>query len=383
MPGNERLEVDNKTFGDRNSPGEPVFTLLDRASRKLSKSLEIRETVDHLLDTLEQGLQTDAAGIIPADNNSRRVFETSIRGLANRETSAIRSNRDCLSQDVLSVILKDRLKTWIFHETHICDTLPALVFVGWEQEREITSSESVFFATVTCLSRTAIENCLLHKDALDIAMSDERRRMARELHDGLAQSMYSMALQVKVCQKLLHKKPGTVKEKLTQLENLTDQSIQEVRRHISCLAEGRVKRGFFVNTIRDYTRQVCDLHGLTGEFRVTGRKEMLSQQHIDSLYYIVCEALSNVVRHSTATNVTVGLEFGPADVELRIKDNGCGFDTSELKAARSNIGGMGLIDMQERVDQLDGVLNVLSRPGWGTQIVVIAPYQGGWPAEDI
>lgn len=370
----EHERVGDVFLDSTGSPGEMHVVLPSLANRSLCCSLEIHDTIKYILDMLEEGLQADATGILTTHRNTRRLFKTTTRGLNAREERLLATTRNVSSEELLSRVLSERMNTWVFHETTLCQSAPTAIFVGWKQGHDVIPTESVFFETVTYLYRMAIENCLIHKKAVDLAVADERKRVARELHDGLAQSMYSMALQVKVCQKLLYKKPATVEDKLIQLENLADHSIQEVRRHISGLAEGRVKRGFFTVTARDYVQQFCALHSLVGEFSTNGRKEILPQRHIDNLYYIICESLSNVARHASARHVKVSIEFGVTELELRIIDNGQGFDVSTLPATKLRTGGMGLTGIQERVDKLDGVLNILSHHGAGTQIMAVVPY---------
>lgn len=358
-----------------NFPGKELdLTHISEVSHSLSRSLEIGDTIDHILDALETGLRPQVCGVIAIGRPDRAAFDSCIRGIQPSEEEAFHDLEDVTGRSLRECFFGGRLITWYEQDLTIRPATKGILVAGWEEERRLSRSEHIYLETTRCMASLAIENCLCHKEANKGVVARERARLAQELHDGLAQSIYSMALQIKVCQKLLYKNPETVESKLAQLERLANDDIEEIRRYIARLNDSRLVRDTLVSTLRDYVCRFSSLHGLKGRLQVSGRVVALPSEVADQLYYVTCEGLSNTAKHAKAKNVRVNLEFGLGEIELRIADDGRGF--SLASSSPSSMGtSMGLKNIEQRIGSIGGYLQILSQPGCGTQIVVVVPLE--------
>ena len=206
------------------------------------------------------------------------------------------------------------------------------------------------------------------------AQEEERRRVAREIHDGPAQSMANVVLRVEICEKLLKIKPEEVKKELSELKGLVKESLQDVRKIIFDLRPMVLDDLGLVPALKRYIAELQERCSLHIDFQVLGNtNERLSGTLEIALFRIIQEALNNVIKHAQAKTVEVYLEQAQTQVNLRIKDDGCGFDLEKV-LNNSNSDSYGLIGIRERVELLEGSFKILTAPGKGTNLLVKIPF---------
>ncbi len=204
-------------------------------------------------------------------------------------------------------------------------------------------------------------------------MEEERRRIAREIHDGPAQSMANLAMRTDLCLKLLEREPQSLGEELLILRSLIRDSMTEIRRIMFNLRPMILDDLGLIPALKKYFEQLDDRHKFKIEFTCLGSEQRLSQPLEVALFRVVQEALSNVQRHAGTDWARVLIEFLPEHINLTIKDLGKGFNTQEIMEASAN-EHYGLKGIQERVRLLQGDVQFVSSPGKGTSIVVYLPY---------
>jgi signal transduction histidine kinase len=197
----------------------------------------------------------------------------------------------------------------------------------------------------------------------------ERTRVAREVHDTLAQDLVSVSLQVEMAAQYAKTgRLGELTEQLTQTRSLVRQALDSARQSIwnlrANLSEASlpVRLAARVETARK--TKVSTRLRISGEYRSTAiplENEVMR---------IASEAISNVERHSGATEMFVDLCYSADSLRLQVRDNGCGFDYA---SARAMVDHYGLKGLEERVAALQGDLNIESSPGRGTTVTLIAP----------
>jgi signal transduction histidine kinase len=199
------------------------------------------------------------------------------------------------------------------------------------------------------------------RDRARAAVLEERRRMARDLHDGLAQELSFIAMQSKSL-------AGPDDDpSMTQIAVAADRALDESRRAIAALT--RPLDEPLAVVLADVAEEVAGRVGLELDLNLSADVDV-SPQTRESLLRIVREAVTNAARHGKATVVRIELSDG-GGIRLRISDNGTGFDPEHTQP--SEVGGFGLTSMRERAEELGGNLNVRSRPGFGTEIEVALP----------
>ncbi|RDV84069.1 sensor histidine kinase [Ammonifex thiophilus] len=202
---------------------------------------------------------------------------------------------------------------------------------------------------------------------------EERRRVAREIHDGPAQVMANVVLRVEYCLKLMEKRPEALGEELRALQELVREGLQEVRKIIYDLRPMALDDLGLVAALRRYLEDFRAARGLETDFVLLGRERRLPATQEAAIFRIVQEALSNVAKHAAASRVLVKLEFGPRRLNLVVKDDGRGFVPEKVLGERR---GFGLWSMKERAELLGGELGVFSNPGQGTVITLSVPLAG-------
>ncbi len=212
--------------------------------------------------------------------------------------------------------------------------------------------------------------------AMTTGQEEERKRVARELHDDTVQSLIALNQQVELVERQLGKDPASAAKRLQDLRPLITDTIAGVRRQIHDLRPLYLEDLGFVPALEMLIKQTTEQHNLAGTFHLSGQREERLPAALEiSAYRIAQEALRNVVAHAQASRVDLFLTFGPDEVELRIKDDGQGFIAPDHPYLLAEQGHYGLLGMHERAQQHGGRLELSSAPGKGTTITVTLPIQ--------
>lgn len=206
------------------------------------------------------------------------------------------------------------------------------------------------------------------------AQEEERKRVAREIHDGPAQLMANLVIKTELCEKLVDKNPEQVKMELNSLKELARISLKDVRKIIYDLRPMSLDDLGLIPTVQRFISNYMDETNQNVELVVFGDSVALAPIVELASFRIIQEALNNVKKHAGANNVHVKLEFTKKAMKLLISDNGKGFNKENVNSLDIN-GGYGLLSMKERVDLLNGKLDITSTPGRGTKIFASIPLQ--------
>ena len=195
----------------------------------------------------------------------------------------------------------------------------------------------------------AIDNARLYQESQDIAVLDERNRMAREIHDTLAQGFTGIVLQLEVAEQALETDTDQVRKHLDRARSLARESLKEARRSVWALRPQALERLTLTEAIRLGLIKFAKNYNVKATFNTSEETRDLPPDTEDSLLRICREAITNVRRHASATEINVDLDYGMDTVKMSIRDNGAGFNLKE-----TGHGGFGLISMRERVRLLGG-----------------------------
>ncbi len=256
--------------------------------------------------------------------------------------------------------------------------LPFVILVGWQAALAWSMpflAAVVFVAVFTQVSvseararsELALANHKLREYAAkveELTVAQERNRLAREIHDGLGHYLTAIDIQLKAASAMAAQDPDSVQTALRNAQTLTSEALADVRRSISSLrADPSTGRPLAetLNLLLAETRAA----GLQAELAVNGAARPLAQQVEFTLYRAAQEGLTNVRKHAQASRVVLELEYIEHAVRLRVQDNGAG--------ASETSGGFGLIGLQERVQLVNGSLEIETSPGSGFRLVVEIP----------
>lgn len=204
------------------------------------------------------------------------------------------------------------------------------------------------------------------------AQEEERKRLAREIHDGPAQLMANVVMRAEYILKLMEVNPAHVKKELVNLQELVRQSLRDVRKIIFNLRPMLLDDLGLVPAINRYIEDYTKQYGINTKFVSFGKQIRLPQAAEVSLFRIVQEALNNVQKHAQARQVMIKIEQLADKITLIIKDNGRGFNVESVEKNKGH-ECYGLINMRERVQILKGEFKITSAPGQGTLISLSIP----------
>ncbi len=234
--------------------------------------------------------------------------------------------------------------------------------VGGVREIRQLQNELVHMARKVQDAQQSLHNFI---GAMTRGQEDERRRLARELHDETLQSLIALRQRVQLAQMKADAAP--MQAALAELESLSSSTIDELRRLTRALRPVYLDDLGLVTALEMLTREAAPLNVA---FTRSGEERRLAADVELSLFRIVQEALSNVARHAAATQAAVQINFQPTALTLEVSDNGKGFTPPHSPAEFAPGGHYGLLGMHERVELIGGKLTIESAPGYGARLRV-------------
>ncbi|TDW94124.1 histidine kinase/DNA gyrase B/HSP90-like ATPase [Kribbella pratensis] len=250
----------------------------------------------------------------------------------------------------------------------------ALVTVAKHLADQQEARSTARAVTIAELERAHEENAALQAQLLvqarEAGIADERRRLAAEIHDTIAQGLTGIIAQLQVVAN--SSDPATVKAHVGRATDLARHSLGEARRSVQNLAPAGLSSDGLPEALRKTVDQWSERTGVPAEFTLTGTAQHLHGEFSATVLRITQEALANVSKHAAATRAGVTLSFMDDEVTVDIRDDGKGFDPLAL-SARTGTGGFGLDGMRARAERIAGSLTVESEPGFGTAVSARIP----------
>jgi signal transduction histidine kinase len=250
----------------------------------------------------------------------------------------------------------------------------ALVTVAKHLADQQEARSTARAVTIAELERAHEENAALQAQLLvqarEAGIADERRRLAAEIHDTIAQGLTGIIAQLQVVAN--SSDPATVNAHVGRATDLARHSLGEARRSVQNLAPAGLSSDGLPEALRKTVDQWSERTGVPAEFTLTGTAQHLHGEFSATVLRITQEALANVSKHAAATRAGVTLSFMDDEVTVDIRDDGKGFDPLAL-SARTGTGGFGLDGMRARAERIAGSLTVESEPGFGTAVSARIP----------
>jgi signal transduction histidine kinase len=236
--------------------------------------------------------------------------------------------------------------------------------------REFSSRDLALIAVIANQLGIAIQSQSLREQAKQIALLEERQRLARDLHDSVTQSLYSVTLFAQAIRSATYtgNLPLT-QQYVNRLSEMAQQALKEMRWLIYELRPALIEEVGLVNALQRRLELVERRAGVAVEFESKAMQELDTALE-NSIYQIAQEALNNTLKHAGATFITVRMSMDARHFRLEIQDDGKGFDLVAVKET----AGLGLASMQERAAQLGGTLTITTKPGQGTRIQLNVPH---------
>ena len=256
------------------------------------------------------------------------------------------------------------------------DHLIGILNVATSQWDLFTPQDLHILTAVGYQFATAIKRTQLAEQTTRIALIEERNRLAREVHDTLAQELAGIALQLEAADALLETAPERARERIQQALEQTRESLVEARRSVLDLRAGPLERQTLSEVVVELLERFAHETRVETTHDVLFDGPRLPARYEQALYRIVQEGLANIRQHAEASKVIITLHQADGHIHLHIEDNGQGFDsdtTTTHPVGTHMTRGFGLISMRERAYMLGGSMRVSSCPGSGTRIDVHIP----------
>ena len=203
---------------------------------------------------------------------------------------------------------------------------------------------------------------------------DERKRLAREIHDGPVQDLANIVLKLDICERLYNAdRRDEAAQEYRSLKPIVQGIIRDVRRIIYVLSPMTLDDLGLVHTATRYVQDACERQGVHAEVRVVGREVRVASAVEVALFRTIQEAVNNSLKHGRPTEIVVRLEFLGDRISVGVFDNGKGFDINELHRRLQDGSHYGLVGMQDRIKLLNGTFKIHSAPGQGTRLIVSVP----------
>ncbi|MES0361875.1 MAG: histidine kinase, partial [Anaerolineales bacterium] len=207
--------------------------------------------------------------------------------------------------------------------------------------------------------------------AITTGQEEERRRLARELHDDTIQSLIALKQRVQLTS--MSQTDGATGDQLQEIQEMTDQTIRNLRRITRDLRPLYLEDLGLVATLEMLSRETSHSFSIPVDFQSIGTERRYSPEVELTLYRMAQEGLNNVFRHAQASQATIAIQFNPHSTLLSVSDDGCGFVVPDNPAEFAPRGHYGLLGLQERAELIGANLKIHSAPDQGTQLVITLP----------
>ena len=396
--------VQKKTKPGEQEPQSEILTL-SRISAALSGLWDLDAILGVGLDSALEFMNGTVGEILLIDESNQSLSRRVHRGLSKEFVKGLRTNlgegitgsvaqsgKAILLEDISAdprvthrkLIIAEGLKAFISVPLRAKERVLGVLNIASHRRRKYTDEDMYLLYAIGDQLGIAIENARLYERLRNarerlrnlarqnlVAEEDERRRIARELHDETSQSLSGIALQLQALIEMTNIS-GTPEidfvNGLKKVQGLTVQVHNEVSRLISNLHPALLDTLGLVPAVRQHTETRLQPLEMKVAVETRGKEKRLPPDVEAALFRFIQGAVGNIAQHSQATNVNVLLEFKSDEVIIKVSDNGQGFDVSEITDVEESGRGRGLFSMRERIGFLGGTSGIESEIGKGTTV---------------
>lgn len=261
--------------------------------------------------------------------------------------------------------------------------------IAARRNQQATQIDSELLASIARQIAVAVENARLYREVeqkeelrgellrkVISAQEEERKRIARELHDETSQALAALGLALETASVAPAKSVAEVKRRISAMKPLAVRMLDEVRKLTLDLRPTVLDDLGLIPAIRWYAENRLRPQGLKVHIETAGTEHRLSPELETVLFRVMQEAMNNVAWHAEAENVVISLDFSPSAVAIEVEDDGKGFDLAEVSRASDRGRGLGLMGMRERIALFSGSLVIDTAPGAGTRLRIEVPVEG-------
>jgi two-component system sensor histidine kinase DegS len=371
---------------------------LSEVAARITSELELNKILPKVLQIAEELIGADAGGIALLDRESGLIRYPFIHNLPRQLADVTVPLGNGLAGEVITtcrpVLIEDykvyahAIPAFVEAGTTSVVAVPiasgnqifGMLAVGSLNEvKSFCERDTAILASVGRQTGIAIENARLYENMrfyarqITRAQENERKRIARELHDDTAQALIHLARRLDNLATQHAEMSESAEERLEEFQELIDDILQGVRRFSRDLRPSALDDLGLLPALEGLMGDIEAGNGVETGLRICGDRQRLPPEVELALFRIVQEALNNAKRHSQASQVVTTVEFGKGGTRITVDDDGQGFEVPDRAGDLVSTGKLGLIGMQERAQLLGGTLKIRSKPGKGTTVTVEIP----------
>lgn len=390
------------------------LAILNAISTTVNKSLNLQELLDHTLTEVLRLTEVDVGAVFLLEEVLGKLELAACRGLSP-EAAKLASEMGMLDSSCGGILdrgevvvvpdiqnyrgkrarsLKKEHLSSLFHVplTTKGTTLGSMC-LGTRKPVQFTAEEEDLLKAIGSQIAVAVENARLYAEvqqkeqlrgelfskALN-AQEDERKRIARELHDETSQTLTAMLFTLDDAAECAE--TSETRQRLEHLRRLTEHTLDGVHKLIFDLRPSMLDHLGLVPALRGYAEARLAEHGVRVVVDETSASRRLEQDVETAVFRVIQEAINNIARHAAARNVWIQFNFNHQSLIINVEDDGIGFESSAIQASPGSprlltgSRGLGLMGMRERLEILGGEMEITSLPGQGTELVISVPLTG-------
>ena len=362
---------------------------LNRSSALITSTLDLNKVMDLILEQLAEVVAYDSASIMWRIQGVLRVIAERGHGDTQRVMGArYDPNLNSLTRRLLTggapIVLDDvrdepafdlqpddGTRSWIGVPLIVRDEAIGALTLDY---RAIGSYDAEDGQTVMAFANQAaiaLENAQLYDRSRELAVLEERNRLARELHDSISQMLFSMVLNAEASSALFDSNPEAARVQIARLQETSHTALKEMRTLIFELRPANLEEEGLVPVLKKHVSLFKERNDIDVKLHAEGQRRWPFAME-KALYRVAQEALTNVAKHSGASAATVTLAASDGWVRLTVEDNGHGLPADGIRRGQSTLG---LTSMRERAEQLEGRFSIgPGTDGVGTRVLVELPY---------
>jgi len=364
---------------------------LYKADERILRNVSLNQVFQTLVDVAVDMLHADRSVVLAWDEKKTKVVPRVSHGFSPATLKVLEFAKDegivgrvlasgkpvvvtdiapeDLRPDVHAALLAESIKSFV-HLPIVVDHKVAAVFnVGFTRLDMIGDDAVRVFSALVNRASISIANMELFEQTKDLAVMEERNRLARDLHDSAKQKAFAALAQLGTARGILNGNGNSVSIHLNEAENLVADVIQELTFLIQEIYPIALQEKGLANILREHIFEWENRNDTKVQFSARNERR-LPLEIEQAIYRVTQEAMANVARHSRAKRVELALVYNVDTIQLSLADDGQGFDI------QAKPHGMGLRSIRERVSSVHGTVQIQSAPGQGTRIIVQVPTKG-------
>ncbi len=384
--------------------------VLNTIASVVSQSLDLDTVLSSALDKTLEIMKRNTGGILLLDEERQVLCYRVHHGLSNRYVKEIRlklgegiagkvaqTGEAIVTEDVStdpraahsSLIAAEGLRAFASIPLRSKEKVLGVMNIASNEPRKFSSGDIQLLESIAAQIATAIENANLHQEVqrkdqirgellheIFSIQEEERKRIARELHDETSQVLASLSASLEATTSMLPASASRVKTILRKAQALSINILDGIHKLIYELRPSMLDDLGLVAAARWLAENNLEAAGVRVNFKVLGQERRVSSRLETTLFRIIQEAVYNIAKHAHAKNASISMHFKKNIIKVRIKDDGTGFDVNEAISSKDRPRGLGLLGMKERVELMNGTLDIRSHLGDGTETDIEIPLNG-------